>query len=197
MLLVTSVAAFVCLFASFVIIRNIKSTLGAEPETVATFIRGLAKGEINGVITTYYPRSVMGALRSSNQHLSQTIQQVWSVATELMGSSVQLWKNSENNNLRMHIQSRETERMAIAVTQMAVTGDEIARYAATAAAASRTADKEVESGKHIVQSTASAMHGLADMLDQASSSVLKVSQGSQAIETIADMINSGLVISFS
>jgi len=190
MLLATAVAALICLIASYVIIRNIKSTLGAEPEAVATLIRGLAKGELNGLIETRYPNSVMGALRLSNQHLSETIEQVRAAATELTGSSAQLSRSSQDNQQQMHIQTEETERMATAVTQMAATGDEIARYAATAAAASKTADGEVESGKRVVEHTASAMHELSQMLDQASSSVLKVSEDSQSIETIVQVINS-------
>ncbi|KPA90228.1 MULTISPECIES: methyl-accepting chemotaxis protein [Pseudomonas] len=190
MLLVTTVAILLSVLVSALIIRNLKSTLGAEPEAVADAIRQLANGQLDGVIDTRHPNSVMGALKTSNRHLAETITQVRAVAHDLMGSSSQLLASSESNNEQMRVQTGETERMATAVNQMAATVHEIAAYAQNAAQASNAADQAVESGKQVVQTTASDMQRLAEVLDNAAESVGRVSHDSQAIENVVEVINS-------
>ncbi len=183
MLLVTTIAVLLSVLVSVLIIRNLKSTLGAEPEVVADAIRQLANGQLDGVIETRHPNSVMGALKTSNRHLAETITEVRAVAHDLIGSSSQLQASSDSNSEQMRLQTGETQRMATAVNQMAATVHEIAAYAQNAAKASNAADHAVESGKQVVQTTASDMQRLAEVLDEAAESVGRVSHDSQAIET--------------
>jgi len=190
MLLATAIAVLLGIVASLLIIRSIKSTLGAEPHEVARLIRRLASGELNDTIETRYPNSVMGALKTTNLHLADTITQVRAVAMDLMGSSTQLLASSDSNSQQMRLQTGETERMATAINQMATTVNEVAGYAAKAAQATQTADQEVEKGKLVVETTATAMHELADVLETAALSVGQVSKDSQSIETIVEVINS-------
>lgn len=189
MLLSTTIAALLSVAASLLIIRSIRSTLGAEPHEVARQIRHLASGDLGDTIVTQYPNSVMGALKTTNVHLAETITQVRAVAMELMGSSSQLLASSDSNSQQMRVQTAETERMATAITQMAATVNEVAGYAAKAAQATQTADLEVEKGKQVVENTATAMHELADVLETAAQSVGQVAQDSKAIETIVAVIN--------
>ncbi len=190
MSLATAVAVVIGVIASLLIIRSIKSTLGAEPNEVARLIRRLASGELNDKIDTRYPDSVMGALKTTATHLSGTITQVRSAAMELMGSSSRLRASSDSNSEQMRLQSGETERMASAIAQMTVTVHEVAGYASRAANASQAADQEVEKGKRVVEGTALAMDELAQVLENAAQSVGQVSQDSKQIETIVAVINS-------
>ncbi|MFJ5296088.1 methyl-accepting chemotaxis protein [Pseudomonas sp. NPDC088368] len=189
MLIATAVAVALGVVASLLIIRSIKSTLGAEPHEVAASIRRLASGELTQPIETPYPDSVMGALKITNAHLSATINQVRAAAMDLMGSSSQLRASSDSNSEQMRLQATETEHMATAIGQMAGTVKEVAGYAAKAANATETADQEVEHGKLMVEGTAKAMHELAYKLESAADSVGKVSEDSQSIETIVAVIN--------
>lgn len=189
MLIATAVAVALGVVASLLIIRSVKSTLGAEPHEVAASIRRLASGELTQAIETPYPDSVMGALKVTNAHLSATINQVRAAAMDLMGSSSQLRASSDSNSEQMRLQATETEHMATAIGQMAGTVKEVAGYAAKAANATETADQEVEHGKLMVEGTAKAMHELAYKLESAADSVGKVSEDSQSIETIVAVIN--------
>ncbi|WP_460047145.1 methyl-accepting chemotaxis protein [Pseudomonas sp. S2_H01] len=190
MLVSSGIAVLLGIIASLLIIRSIKSTLGAEPHEVATSIRRLAAGELTERIDTPFPDSVMGALKTTNAHLSATILQVRAAAMELMGSSSQLRASSDSNSEQMRLQASETEHMAAAINQMASTVKEVAGYAVKAANATQTADHEVEHGKRMVENTAQAMHALAEKLETAADSVTQVSSDSQAIETIVAVINS-------
>ncbi|KAA0691837.1 methyl-accepting chemotaxis protein [Halopseudomonas laoshanensis] len=188
-LAVTGIAVLLGVLVSVLIIRQIRSTLGAEPHEVAEVIRRLANGELNQRIETRYPNSVMGATAAMIKHLSDTIAQVRNAAVELSVSSAQLLATSENNNQQIHLQSREAEQMAAAVNQMAATVNEVAGYAASAASATRNADSEVETGSRIVTATAGAIQNLASTLETAADTVQQVSRDSASIEKITAVIN--------
>ena len=188
-LAVTGIAVLLGVLVSVLIIRQIRSTLGAEPHEVADVIRRLADGKLNQPIETRYPNSVMGATAAMIKHLSDTIAQVRNGAVELSVSSAQLLATSENNNQQIHLQSREAEQMAAAVNQMAATVNEVAGYAASAASATRNADSEVETGSRIVTATAGAIQNLASTLETAADTVQQVSRDSASIEKITAVIN--------
>ena len=190
MLLATGIAVVLGIIASLLIIRSIKSTLGAEPHEVAASIRRLAAGELTDKIETSYPNSVMGALKATNLHLSATITEVRSAATALTQSSAQLLSSSDSNSEQMRLQASETQQMATAINQMASTVKEVAGYANKAATATQTADQEVENGKRMVEGTALAMNQLARKLESAADSVGQVSSDSRAIENVVAVINS-------
>ena len=190
MLLSTGIAVVLGIIASVLIIRSLKSTLGAEPHQVAASIRRLAAGELTDKIETAYPDSVMGALKATNLHLSATITEVRSAAAALTHSSAHLLSSSDSNSEQMRLQASETQQMATAINQMAATVKEVAGYADQAANATQTADNEVENGKRVVEGTAQAMDQLARKLESAADSVGQVSSDSRAIENVVAVINS-------
>lgn len=190
MLIATSIALLLSVTLSAVIIRFVKSTLGAEPTEVALAIERLAAGDLNQTISTDYPKSVMGVLKDALVHLAQTIQQVRRAAQEVNQSSVQLSATSSTNNDQINLQTHEAEQVATAITQMAATVSEVSGYAAQAADASRVADIEVENGNRLVASTAVAIDQLAIMLEQTTGTVDQVSKYSENIESVIDVINS-------
>lgn len=190
MLLSTGIAVVLGIIASLLIIRSLKSTLGAEPHQVAASIRRLAAGELTDKIETSYPDSVMGALKATNLHLSATITEVRSAAAALTHSSAQLLSSSDSNSEQMRLQASETQQMATAINQMATTVKEVASYANQAANATQNADQEVENGKRVVEGTAQAMDQLARKLEGAADSVGQVSSDSRAIENVVAVINS-------
>ena len=187
-LLVTAVAIALSVGVSLLIIRKLKSTLGAEPYEVAQAIQRLAAGELNQRIDTLYPHSVMGALHNMLGRLTETIAQVRSAAGELSLSSEQLLTTSDRNNQQIRLQSSEAEQMATAINQMAATVNEVAGYAASAASATRTADSEVATGNRMVSETAGAIQNLAKILESAAESVQQVSSDSENIEKIIEVI---------
>ncbi|MBD8097079.1 methyl-accepting chemotaxis protein [Pseudomonas fluorescens] len=190
MLIATSIALLLSVTLSAVIIRFVKSTLGAEPTEVALAIERLAAGDLNQTICTDYPKSVMGVLKDALVHLAQTIQQVRRAAQEVNQSSIQLSATSSTNNDQINLQTHEAEQVATAITQMAATVSEVSGYAAQAADASRVADIEVENGNRLVASTAVAIDQLAIMLEQTTGTVDQVSKYSENIASVIDVINS-------
>ncbi|GGC91624.1 methyl-accepting chemotaxis protein [Halopseudomonas salina] len=188
-LVLAGVAVLLSVSVSMLIIKQIRSTLGAEPHEVAEVMQRLANGQLNQRITTTYPDSVMGAARDTVKHLSDVIEQVRSASVDLNEAAEQLLGTSDSNNRQIRLQSRESEQMATAIHQMAATVNEVAGYAANAANATRNADAEVVTGNRIVGTTASAIQDLATTLEDATETVKKVSRDSANIEKITEVIN--------
>lgn len=189
MVLASAVAILLSVLVSLLIIRKVKSTLGAEPEDVAEAIRRLANGELNQRIETRYPDSVMGILKNALARLSDTISEVRSAAQALRHSSVTLLSVASDNRQQINLQTSEAQHVAAAITQMAASVSEVSRYASAASKATILADAEVDSGHRLVGEVTVAIEELATILDQATSRVNQVSSDSENIETVIEVIN--------
>ncbi|CAM3031179.1 methyl-accepting chemotaxis protein [Pseudomonas floridensis] len=189
MLLATGAALVLGIVLALLIIRFVQSTLGAEPVEVAEAIRRLAAGDLRQTMTTRYPDSVMGVLKTTLEQLADTITQVRKAAQEVNHSSSQLSATSTRNNDHISLQTREAEQVATAIAQMAATVSEVAGYASKAASATREADNEVESGNLLVAGTTHAIEELAVTLGQTTTTVEQVSKDSEQIETVIEVIN--------
>ena len=189
MLLASAVAIVLSVLVSLLIIRQVKATLGAEPEEVAAAIRRLANGDLNQLIETRYPDSVMGILKNALARLRDTITEVRSAAQALRHSSVTLLTVASDNRQQITLQTSEAQHVAAAITQMAASVNEVSGYASTASKATSLADAEVDSGHRLVGEVTVAIEELATILDQATSRVNQVSSDSENIETVIEVIN--------
>ncbi|KJH75741.1 methyl-accepting chemotaxis protein [Pseudomonas gregormendelii] len=190
MLMATGIALLLSIILAISIIRFVKSTLGAEPTQVAQAIQRLAAGDLQQVIVTDYPNSVMGVLKTALSRLADTISEVRIAAQEVNNSSRQLLTTSSTNNNQISLQTREAEQVATAITQMAATVNEVSGYASQAADATRLADAEVVSGNRVVADTTLAIEQLADTLVETTNTVEQVSKRSEEIEIVIEVINS-------
>lgn len=190
MLVATAIALLLSIILSTVIIRFVKSTLGADPTEVATAIRRLAAGDLQQSITTDYPNSVMDVLKTALDRLAETVTQDRSAAHEVNQSSTQLLTTSSMNKEQISLQTREAQQVAAAISQMAATVNEVSGYAANAADASRLADAEVESANQVVADTTKAIEQLAAAIAETTVNVEQMSTDSEKIESVIEVINS-------
>lgn len=189
MIAASTVAIILSVLVSWLIIRKVKATLGAEPEEVAEAIRRLANGDLNQPIETRYPDSVMGILKSALSRLGDTITDVRAAARALRQSSVTLLSVASDNRQQITLQTSEAEHVAAAITQMAASVSEVSGYASAASKATILADAEVDSGHRLVGEVSTAIEELATILDQATTRVNQVSSDSENIETVIEVIN--------
>lgn len=187
---VTGIAILLGTGIAVLIIRKLRSTLGAEPDEVARVIGNLADGDLGQVILTGYPDSVMGATAKMASRLTGIIAEVRAAADGLGVASGELLSSSTNSNQQIQQQSAEAEQVATAINQMAATVSEVANFAARAATAARSADEQVETGTRVVGETAISIHNLAKVLEQATETVSQVSEQSSSIEKILQVITS-------
>jgi len=190
MLMASGIALLLSIILAISIIRFVKSTLGAEPTQVAQAIQRLAAGDLQQMIVTDYPNSVMGVLKTALNRLADTISEVRIAAQEVNNSSRLLLTTSSTNNNQISLQTREAEQVATAITQMAATVNEVSGYASQAADATRLADAEVVSGNRVVADTTLAIEQLANTLVETTNTVEQVSKRSEEIEMVIEVINS-------
>lgn len=190
MLTATALATLLSIAISILIIRFVRSTLGAEPAAVANTIQRLADGDLHQVITTAYPDSVMGVLQRTLEHLSETVMEVRQTARDVTSSSALLSSASDDNNQHMNVQANETQQIATAISQMAATVSEVSRYASQASQATHQADVEIENSSRKVSDVANTLQGLATTLTEATATVTQVSKDGENIEAVIEVINS-------
>lgn len=189
MVLFAGLAVIASLVVSLLIIRNIKSTLGAEPHQVSEAVEQLASGQLSVYQSTRYPESVMGRVNQMAERLAGIIQEVRGAAEHLSQASEELSSTSDDNNVQIQRQSSEIEQMATAISQMTASVTEVSRSAGSAATATQKADQEVGTGNRTVQNTAAAIQHLAETLEDATQRVQAVSEQSGEIEKIIEVIN--------
>ncbi|RZO10765.1 methyl-accepting chemotaxis protein [Pseudomonas moorei] len=189
MVLASAIAILLSILVSIIIIKYVKSTLGAEPEDVANAIRRLADGELNQSIYTVHPESVMGILKNALIKLSDTFTEVRMAAQELRHSSVTMLTASTDNRQQINLQTSEAQHIATAINQMAASVSQVSSFASAASKATTVADTEVESEHRMVGEVTEAIEELAAILEQATETVHQVTADSENIEKVIEVIN--------
>lgn len=182
-------AAAASALIAWLIIRHIKSVLGAEPEALSEAIEAFAAGRLDVVETSRHPNSVMANINRTLKRLSSLIADVTQAAETLSRASEELTQTSNDNSAQVRLQSSETEQMAAAIHQLSASVVQISRSASTASEATQSAEREVATGDQTVKETAEAIEQLAQQLEQATEQVMAVSAQSSEIESIIEVIN--------
>lgn len=99
-------------------------------------------------------------------------------------------KNSETTAENLDSQTRETEQVAAAITQMNITATEIAQSAQAASDATSEAQNAAREGMQAVEQTVDAMTHMATQLAQASKVIEQLSAQSATIGQVMEVIQS-------
>jgi methyl-accepting chemotaxis protein len=134
----------------------------------------------------------LGALSQSFDSLLQkfhgTLTEVVSIVSRLNNSSNQLASSSETTSSHIRNQRLETDMVATAMNEMAMTAEEVAKNAANTATGAEDANLQAVEGHNIVSNTVDGIADLALGIQTASSSIDKVSSDSQEIGRVLDVI---------
>ncbi|MBD3669867.1 MAG: methyl-accepting chemotaxis protein [Gammaproteobacteria bacterium] len=96
---------------------------------------------------------------------------------------------AEDNSEAMQRQQGEINQLATAMNEMAATVQEVARNAENAASAAHGADSAANDGKLIITQAVLAVDSLADEVERAAATIKKLSDDSQNIGSVVDVIN--------
>jgi methyl-accepting chemotaxis protein len=175
---------------AMIIIRSVRRTLGAEPDSVAKAMRSMADGNLRIENYAVLPGSVMASARELTIKLNEVLADVQAASNDLEGTSNSMQQLASENSRLINRQSDDTEQMATAVTEMSQSVSEVANHAKAAADAAQKADSEVDRGNGVVERNANMMSQLAQRLEQATSVAQRLSERSGNIESIIETINS-------
>ncbi len=116
------------------------------------------------------------------------LSRVYDSASQLNDSSSALNSISQETNERVSRQNSETEQVATAINQMTATVQEVARHAADAAEASRSADEEAHKGKNVVSANLTSIRKLADEVNNTANMLNQLSSDSENIGAVLNVI---------
>jgi methyl-accepting chemotaxis protein len=122
------------------------------------------------------------------EKISGTVSEVSSSAEQLAGVVEEVSAVAENTNKDMKQQQADTTQIATAMTEMSATVKSVADNSAMAAEAATQADQQASSGHKVVQDSIEYIRRLADDVERSSNVMKRVSDDSNRIGGVLDVI---------
>ncbi len=185
---ISIVALIISLFLSLLTMKSIITPLdklkGAferiEASSDLTIRTGVDSGDELGAVSKTFD--------SLLKKIHQTLTEVVGIVNKLNNASNQLANSSETTSTHIQNQLLETDMVATAMNEMAMTAQEVAQNAANTATGAEDANQQAQQGHEIVSSTVNGISDLASGIQTAADSIDKVSSDSQEIGRVLDVI---------
>lgn len=116
------------------------------------------------------------------------IKDVSSTSNQLQEYATSLSNTTEKTREGVTVQTRETDRVATATTEMSHAIEEMNRNAQQASEAANEANQETAEGAQVIEYTVNSVNSLATRLQSASDVIHRVADDSSAISSVLDVI---------
>ncbi|WP_331346570.1 methyl-accepting chemotaxis protein [Cellvibrio sp. UBA7661] len=188
MLIITALSVVIGSVFSYLTVQRLLQILGGEPEKAASIINQIADGDLRLQLDTSKPNSIMNALHKLNSHLNHMTNSTMKAAADLMSASRDLLHTSEQNEILIGQQKKETERGASAIQQMASSVIDVAQHTNQAASVAQTAMSDFLAGQQEVDKTQQTILQLAGKVGEAAQVIDNLSAGSREIGSVLEVI---------
>ena len=122
------------------------------------------------------------------ERVHDIIQQV-GTSTQKLGSEAERMMNvTRTTTENTQLQQSETEQVATAMNEMAMTVQQVAQNASEAAEAAKNSNDETSAGKNVVNGVVSSINSLAAEVDSASQVIKQLESESEGIGSVLDVI---------
>ncbi|WP_044874190.1 methyl-accepting chemotaxis protein [Pseudomonas sp. LFM046] len=179
--LVIGLAATVLI--SLLIVRPLRRVIGLA--------RQIAEGDLSASIEVERRDEIgqlMEAMAGMSGNLREMVGRLQGGVAQISASAQSLSSVTEQTRVGVNGQKEETDLVATAMSQMAATVQEVARNAEAAAMSTEAADNRVSSGSQVVRQTLERVNQLAHSMEAATGSIQRLSQDTQSIGTVLDVI---------
>ncbi|HEY1030004.1 MAG TPA: methyl-accepting chemotaxis protein [Pseudomonas sp.] len=136
------------------------------------------------------PARLLEALKSMQQSLRATIQNISDSSNQLASASEELHAVTEDATRGLHQQNTEIEQAATAVNEMTAAVEEVARNAVSTSEASRESNVTAQHGREQVSQTVDSIGQLAADVTATSGEVEQLAQRVHEISKVLDVIRS-------
>jgi methyl-accepting chemotaxis protein len=120
--------------------------------------------------------------------VQEIVKEVSSITSGVASASERMTVVTDETRKGADRQQQETDEVAIAVNEMAASGQEVARNATAAADAAHNADVAADNGRQVVGHTIEAIDSLAREVKEAGSVIDRVEKDSESIGGVLDVI---------
>nr|WP_079202378.1 methyl-accepting chemotaxis protein [Pseudomonas sp. CC6-YY-74] len=155
--------------------------------------RQIAEGDLSVHIEVQRSDEVgqlQAAMQSMSNNLREMVGQLQGGVSQISASAQSLSAITEQTRLGVNGQRVETDQVATAMSEMTATVHEVARNAEAAAASTEDADNRVSRGAEVVRQTLVRIDQLAAAMDTTTQSIERLSQDTQRIDSVLDVIKS-------
>jgi methyl-accepting chemotaxis protein len=136
------------------------------------------------------PARLLSALKTMQQSLRNTIQNISDSSTQLASASEELSAVTEDSTRGLHQQNNEIEQAATAVNEMTSAVEEVARNAVSTSEASSESNRTAQHGREQVRQTVESISHLADDVTHTASEVEQLAGQVRDISKVLDVIRS-------
>ncbi|RRV16118.1 methyl-accepting chemotaxis protein [Pseudomonas saudiphocaensis] len=188
-------AALATVILAMLLTRSIVRPLN-EAVTIAEVV---ASGNLTHrieVIGRDEPARLLKALKTMQDNLRNTIQNISDSSNQLASAAEELNAVTEDSTRGLHQQNHEIEQAATAVNEMTAAVDEVARNAVATSEASRESDATAQQGRQQVIRTVDSINLLAGdvtttatQVEQLAGQVRDISQVLEVIRSVAEQTN--------
>ncbi|WP_408636782.1 methyl-accepting chemotaxis protein [Pseudomonas aestuarii] len=127
-------------------------------------------------------------MQGMSNNLREMVGQLQGGVSQISASAESLSAITEQTRLGVNGQRVETDQVATAMSEMTATVHEVARNAEAAAASTEDADNRVSRGAEVVRQTLVRIDQLAAAMDTTTQSIEHLSQDTQRIDSVLDVI---------
>ncbi len=120
--------------------------------------------------------------------MHEMVSKLTEITGHLAQASQRLTVVTEETQLGVERQSKQTDQVATAVNEMSATGGEVAKNAQSAADAAKDADNAANSGRKVVGETIDSIDALAGEVDKAANVIDNLAKDSEQIGGVLDVI---------
>jgi len=185
--------SFITLFLGIAIAWWLGKNISKPIRNASVAMDNIAEGD--GDLTQRLEEKGKDEISSLSVSFNHFAEKVRTMVSQVEGSTSQLAAAAEEmssitqeTTLGVQRQQAETEQVATAMNQMTATVQEVARHAAEAADAAKSANEEASSGNQIVDRVVSAINGLATEIDHASGVIGQLENDAENIGSVLDVI---------
>ncbi|MCE5363662.1 HAMP domain-containing methyl-accepting chemotaxis protein [Pseudomonas anguilliseptica] len=155
--------------------------------------RSIAEGDLSGQIEVQRGDEVgqlQTAMQTMSRNLRQMVGRLQGGVQQISAAAQSLSASTEQTRQGVIGQKVETDQVATAMSEMTATVHDVARNAEAAAASTEQADRRVSSGVAVVQQTIGRINQLANAMQTTTQSIERLSQDTQRIDSVLDVIKS-------
>jgi len=182
----------IVIIVGIVVVLFVKKSVIAPAHKIKDFLESLSSGDFTQEIECA-SKDEFGSIAASAQmvqtELGNLIKNITRMAEQLADDAVTVANYSRQNMEVIDNQNQQSEMVAVSMTEMTTTIQDVARNATEAAAQANDADTQARDGNSIVNQVLTSINNLAQEVNNTAQAVNTVEQGATEIGSVIDVIN--------
>lgn len=182
----------IVVMVGIVLVLFVKKSVISPANKIKDFLELLSSGDFTRKIECT-SKDEFGSIATSAQmvqtELGNLIQNIARMAEQLADDAVTVANYSRQNMEVIDSQNQQSEMVAVSMTEMTATIQDVARHATEAAAQANDADSQARDGNSIVNQVLTSINNLAQEVNNTAQAVNTVEQGATEIGSVIDVIN--------